>query len=366
MWPRNDLTDRLGLEWPIFQAPMDRVATPALAAAVGRAGGLGGIGMWGLDSNAARERIDDVRARGGRGLNVSYPLWPHTGDPFRTGAGARRAITAEWESKGLGSRPRPSASIGALPAEHIEVLASARPDVVSFHFGIENRAVVAELKAAGITVVASATTVEEARLVELAGADVVIAQGLEAGGHRGTFTGVDASGQAGLFSLLPQIVDAVELPVVAAGGIAEGRSIAAAFMLGASAVQIGSAFLRCPEANVPEAYRQVVAEATDTSTRISHKQSGRPARMIRNRLFDVLEEVEGAPQPFPTQLDLTDPLEDAGDADAMLLFAGQSACLARSLPAADLIAALAQETTERLAQGSPIRRGSISPTSPPE
>src|SRR5438270_1112606 len=158
------------------------------------------------------------------------------------------------------------------------------PEVVSFHFGLPDPEVVQTLKAAGMFIISSATTVAEARKLEQSGVDAIIAQGIEAGGHRATFTDIDISMQPGLFALLPQIVDAVDVPIIAAGGVADGRTAAAAFMLGASAVQLGTAFLRCEETNMEDAHRAALRKADESCTVVTDMVSGRPARFIRNRL----------------------------------------------------------------------------------
>ena len=204
------------------------------------------------------------------------------------------------------------------------------------------------IKGAGIFVICSATTVAEARMLEQRGVDAVIAQGTEAGGHRGTFTGVDMSMQAGLFALLPQVVDAVNVPVIAAGGVADGRQVAAAFMLGASGVQLGTAFLRCEEANVLDAHRAALREATDACTVVTDMITGRPARYIRNRLTDDLIASGLEPVSFPAQMSLTAPLGTTGDRELTALFAGQSAALAKDTNAAALVESLAEETSRRL------------------
>jgi nitronate monooxygenase len=233
-----------------------------------------------------------------------------------------------------------------VDAAHLAMLQRARPEVVSFHFALPAPEVLQAIRAAGIYTIASATTVAEARVLEASGIDAVIAQGIEAGGHRATFSGVDIGMQPGLFALLPQVVDAVKVPVIAAGGIADGRTVAAAFMLGASAVQLGTAFLRCDEAATPDALREALARADDAATVVSSVVSGRPARFIRNRLIDNLAPVE--PLPFPAQLGLTAPLFATGDPALSPLFSGQSASLARAMPAGDLVRRLAAEAAERL------------------
>jgi nitronate monooxygenase len=228
------------------------------------------------------------------------------------------------------------------------MLLDTEPEVVSFHFGLPAPEIVQAIKSAGIFVVSSATTVAEARLLEERGVNAVIAQGMEAGGHRATFTGVDIGQQPGLFSLLPQVVDAVRIPVIAAGGVADGRTAAAAFMLGASAVQLGTAFLRCEEANMRDAHRAALAQATDSGTIVTDTISGRHARYIRNRLADELVGSGLKPLPIPAQLSLTMPLAESGDRELTPLFSGQSAALARDTNATELVERLAEETTQRL------------------
>jgi len=224
----------------------------------------------------------------------------------------------------------------------------AKPQMVSFHFGLPKQEVLEAIKGAGIFVISSATTVAEAKMLEQRGVDAVIAQGTEGGGHRGTFTAVDMSMQPGLFALLPQVVDAVRVPVIAAGGIADGRTVAAALVLGASAVQLGTAFLRCEEANVLDAHRVALREATDDCTIVTDTITGRPARYIRNKLTDDLVASGLKPVAFPGQLSLTAPLGATGDREFTALFAGQSAALARDTTAAELVHSLAEETTRRL------------------
>jgi nitronate monooxygenase len=204
------------------------------------------------------------------------------------------------------------------------------------------------IKGAGIFVICSATTVAEARILEQRGVDAVIAQGTEAGGHRGTFTGVDMGMQVGLFALLPQVVDAVTVPVIAAGGVADSRQVAAAFMLGASGVQMGTAFLRCEEANVLDAHRAALREASDACTVVTNMITGRPARYIRNKLTDDLIASGLEPVSFPAQMSLTAPLGPTGDRAVTALFAGQSAALAKDTQAAALVETLAEETSRRL------------------
>jgi nitronate monooxygenase len=223
---------------------MGIMSTPALAAAVSNAGGLGGLGMWGLTADEAGRRIAGFRQQSGGSLNVNYPMWPEPVMTPEIVEPMRQFLQEHFYKNGFATVPEPQGVVSDVSPEHLAMLLEAKPEVVSFHFGLPEQEVVDAIKSAGIFVQSSATTVAEARLLEQRGVDAVIAQGTEAGGHRATFTGVPMSQQAGLFSLLPQVVDAVRVPVIAAGGIADGRTAAAAFTLGASAVQLGTAFLR--------------------------------------------------------------------------------------------------------------------------
>ncbi|HWE17341.1 MAG TPA: nitronate monooxygenase family protein, partial [Hyphomicrobiaceae bacterium] len=279
---------------------------------------------------------------------LNYPLWPEPEIAAGVADPMRKRLQAHYDAKGLGPVPRPEGAASDVSPEHLAMVLRAKPQMVSFHFGLPKQEVLDAIKGAGIFVISSATTVAEAKMLERRGVDAVIAQGTEAGGHRGTFTGVDMSMQPGLFALLPQVVDAVRVPVIAAGGIADGRTVAAALALGASAVQLGTAFLRCEEANVLDAHRVALREATDACTIVTDMITGRPARYIRNKLTDDLIASGLEPVAFPAQLSLTAPLGATGDRELTALFAGQSAALARDTTAAELVHSLAEETTRRL------------------
>ena len=187
MWPTNALTEILKLKWPIFQAPMGSISTPALAAAVSNAGGLGGLGMWGCSAEQAARRIAGFRQQSGGSLNVNYPLWPEPGYTAHMGEAMRRHLRAHYNAKGLGSVPEPQGQASNVSREHVSMLVDVKPEVVSSHFGLPDDDVVRAIKSAGIFIVSSATTVTEARMLEQRGVDAVIAQGTEAGGHRATF-----------------------------------------------------------------------------------------------------------------------------------------------------------------------------------
>src|ERR1051325_11094290 len=284
----------------------------------------------------------------GGALNVTYPIGPDPRCEPETREAMRQHLQAHYKTHGLGPVPEPQGEVSDVGRDHVALLLETKPEAVSFHFGLPEPEVIEAIKAAGIFIVSSATTVAEARLLEKSGVDAIIAQGIEAGGHRATFTGVDVSMQPGLFALLPQIVDAVRTPVIAAGGVADGRTAAAAFMLGASAVQVGTAFLRCEEAEVRDAHRAALAEASDASTVVTDVISGRACRYIRNKLIDDLVESGLTPLPVPAQQSLTRPLGKTGHHDWTALTSGQSAALAKHTNAAELVEQLAEETGKRL------------------
>ena len=341
MWHKNALTERLKLKWPILQAPFGDKTTPALAAAVSNSGALGGLGMSGLHPENVRRRIEGFRQLSGGSLNVNYLLWETPDELSEAAKPMRNVLQTLYHTNGLGQVPEPTPSRSIMDQDHLDVLTELKPEVASFHFGLPHRDVVDQLKAFGTLVICSATTVAEAVSLEAGGVDAIIAQGSEAGGHRGTFSGVDIALQPGLFALLPQVAAAVSVPVIAAGGIANGQGIAAALMLGASAVQLGTAFLRCEEANVADGHRAALATASDSSSEVTDVVSGKPARFLRNTLTETLSSEE--PLPFPAQLRLTAILAKTGNPQLMGLYAGQSAALTVEKPAGELVEQLAED-----------------------
>jgi nitronate monooxygenase len=348
------LTRRLGMEHPIIQAPLAGGGdTPALVAAVGEAGALGFIGA----AYSTPDQID-AAARAVRGLtrrpfgvNLFVPA-PAPAVPADARAALER-VAPYFAELGLPAPTVPTVPADAFPAQLEAALASGA-SAFSFTLGILPAAVIEAVKARGMFLMGTATTVDEAAALERAGVDAVVAQGAEAGGHRATFAGEPAAGMVGTIALVPQIGDAVRVPVVASGGIMDGRGIAAALALGAGAAQLGTAFLACDEAGVPEAYKQAILGARESDTRITRAFSGRPARGIVNRFMTEVDAGEGAILPFPLQNALTRPLRTAaakaGRAEFLSLWAGQGVRLARREPAAALVRRLADET------GSVLRR----------
>lgn len=342
MWPRNALTDSLGIELPIIQAPMASAATPELAAEVSNAGALGSLGFGTSSITSIEEQVEAFARRSNRGLNWNFFCHPEPDDVEAGSAPMRKRLAPFFAERGLEEPAVPSTPTGTFGGEHLTLIESHRPRVVSFHFGLPAPDLLATVKATGAVVMCSATCVAEARLLAEQGADVIIAQGAEAGGHRGTFTGLEVTRQAGTMALVPQIVDAVDQPVVAAGGITDGRGIAAALMLGASAVQMGTAFLFCPEAQVSAAHREALLGSRDDSSRLTRLFSGKPARSIINELMQRLEDMEDQAAPFPTQTSLIAPLrEENGQWSS--LWSGQAAALGREMRAAELVQELVRE-----------------------
>lgn len=350
MWPRTDLLDLFGISHPIIQAPMSGFSSPALVAAVSNAGALGSLGCAALPAQTARDQIQEIRRATNRPFNLNFFAHsaPHI-DPD-VARRVRERLAAYYGEFGLGAVPEPSDSLRRFDEERLQLVLDVKPRVVSFHFGLPPADVLERVKQTEAVVLSSATTVAEARKLEAEGADCIIAQGLEAGGHRGTFTQGDGAGLIGTMALVPQVVDAVRVPVIAAGGIADGRGIAAAFALGASGVQIGTAFLGCPEAVVPAAHREALHRAADEDTRLTRVFTGRLARALRNRLIDETGDMEALE--FPAQASLIRPLFQANTDSARAAFlpfwAGQAAPLVRDLPAAELIDTLVAESQGRL------------------
>ena len=348
MWPRNDLLDLLGIEHPIIQAPMAGSTTPALAAAVANAGGLGSLGCATMAADAIASSAGALRAATNRPFNLNF--FAH-GEPARDPAvdqRTRRRVAPFYAELGLGEPPASVAvPFASFDEAKLEAVLEIEPAVVSFLFGLPEPDLVATLRDAGCRILCSATTVAEARALEDAGVDAVIAQGFEAGGHRGAFDVTFEDVGVGAMALVPQIVDAVGLPVIATGGIADGRGIAAAFALGASGVQMGTAFLSCPEAEVSPAHREALAGASDPDTRLSRAISGRPARGRNTRFMAAMAESREPLPAFPLMYGFSAPLKQAGEAqgtaDFEALLYGQAAALNRALPAAELVALLVEE-----------------------
>ena len=319
---------------PLIQAPMASAQGPDLAVAVCRAGGLGSLPAAMLTPDRLREQIAAVRQATDAPFNVNFFCHAEPEPDPDVEARWRKRLQPYYAEAGVDPAAVPAGPARAPFSEALcRVIEEARPAVVSFHFGLPSPELLSRVKTVGALILASATTVAEARWLEQHGADAVIAQGREAGGHRGMFLSDDVDAQPGLIALLPQVRDAVRLPVVAAGGIGDGRGIAAAFALGADAVQIGTGYLRTPEATTSPIHRAALASARDDATRLTNVFTGRPARGLINRFVaEVGPMCEDAPQ-FPLAAGAAAPLRAAaekhGSSDFSPLWAGESAALAR-------------------------------------
>lgn len=339
------LLQRLGMQHPLIQAPMTGSDTPQLAAAVSRAGGLGSLGCGARSPAAMREAAAAVRAATDRPFAMNlFVLETPAPDAAAVHAALQR-LAPLYRRFGLPLEP-PARWCQDF-AEQFEALLALRPAVASFTFGLLSPAQVGRLHEAGCLVVGTATTVEEARAWQGVGADAVCASGIEGGGHRGTFLSDWEASQIGTMALVPACVDALSIPVIAAGGIMDGRGIQAALALGAQAVQMGTAFLACPESALVPAWRQALARADGSDTRLTRVFSGRWARGIDNAALRELQPHEAALPAYPIQNALMGPVRraaaQAGDGEHMALWAGQGVGAVRAMPAEALVAALCRE-----------------------
>jgi nitronate monooxygenase len=361
-WPDRRLLDLLKIQYPIVQAPMAGAMDWELVAAVSEAGGLGSLPCAMLNAQQLRDQVEKIRARTQKPININFFCHkPPRIDNAREAAWRDRLAPYYRE---LGLDPNAgvkAASRAPFDAEMCEVVVELKPPVVSFHFGLPEPSLLDRVKRAGCLIFSSATTATEARWLVDHGADLVIAQGYEAGGHRGMFLADDLAGQAGTFALIPQVVDAVSVPVIAAGGITDARGIAAAFALGACGVQMGTAFLFCPEAKISALHRAALKAARDDGTAVTNLMTGRPARGLYNRVMRDFGPISDVAPAFPLAAAALAPLrakaEAEGSADFSPLWSGQAASLGREMPARELLATLAHETREHLQRLAPAALG---------
>jgi len=350
MWPSRRFADLVGTPHPIVQAPMAGSCTPELAAAVCAAGGLGSLGLGPRPLEMVCDRVARLRAATDRPFNLNFFAHAPPAADAEHRAAARAALSADYEALGLGPPPEPPGKGPAgFGADRLALLLELRPAVATFHFGLPEAQALARLRGAEIVVGATATTTAEARAVAEAGCDFVVAQGFEAGGHRGAHRATAPAEGVGLMALVPQVVDAVSIPVVAAGGIGDSRGIAAAFALGADGVWMGSAFLLCPEAETDAPRRARIAAAADTDTTVTSAISGRANRVSASPFVRRQTETGAPPLPFPLHYALSGPVTTAGGEPCAAHQYGQAAGLARGEPAGALVARLARETEARLA-----------------
>ncbi len=352
------LCDRLGIRLPIIQAPMASASTPAMVAAVSAAGALGSLGCAYTQPEAMQRDAEAVRAHTKLPFNMNLFV---SKQPGAVDAAAQRgaldAVAGYYRSLGL-PPPEPVRAPYAPDLEaQLRAIEAIRPAVFSCHLGDVPQERIRRLQSQGVRVSASATCVTEALQLEALGVDFIVAQGAEAGGHRGSYLRNPYESMTGTLALVRMIVRRVKTPVVAAGGIMDGAGIAAALALGAQAAQLGTAFIPCPESGAPQVHKDSVLAAREDTTLITEKFSGKPARGLANRFN---REMRDAPQlPFPAQNALTGSLRaasaTASNPDFVAMWAGQAAALSRALPAAELVAALEAETLECLDRLASLR-----------
>jgi nitronate monooxygenase len=349
MWTDRRLIDLFGIEHPIVLAPMAGAMDAALAAAVAQGGGLGSLPAALLNAAQLRAEAETFRAQApGKPLSLNFfshvPPVPNNAREHAW----RERLKPYYEEFGIDpAAPVPSSNRAPFDEAFCAVVEEVRPEAVSFHFGLPAEKLVARVKAAGCKVISTATTAEEARWLEARGCDAVIAQGNESGGHRGMFLTADTATQAGTFALVPQVADAVKIPVIAAGGVTDARGIAAALMLGAAGVQIGTGYLFCPESKITNMHRAALEAARDDGTVVTNVLTGRPARGLVNRAIRELGPVSAVAPEFPLAAGALAPLrakaQAQGRSDFSSLWAGQAAALGREMPARELTAKLANE-----------------------
>jgi len=348
-WPDTRILDLLGIELPIIQAPMAGATLASMVIAVSNAGGLGSMPAAMLSTEQLRDELKTIRQQTQRPINVNFFCHqPPPADEQRA-QDWKHLLQPYYQELGVDfDAPTPVSNRAPFDSAACEVIEALRPEVVSFHFGLPEKSLLDRVKATGAKVLSSATTVEEALWLEAHGCDAIIAMGYEAGGHRGMFLSDDLSSQIGTFALLPQIVDAVKVPVIAAGGISDARGVAAAFMLGASAVQVGTAYLFTPEAKVNAAHHRALRNSSASETAVTNLFTGRPARGIFNRVMRELGPMSAKAPAFPLAGGALMPLKAKDEADFSNLWAGQAFTLGVELTSAELTRRLAEEGLARL------------------
>jgi nitronate monooxygenase len=353
MWPDSRVQNLLEIELPILLAPMAGAALSELAIAVAEAGGLGSLPCAMLKPDQVRAELNKIRRRTSRPINLNFFCHRRPEADSKREAAWKERLAPYYLELGLDPHmPIPASTRMPFDDAMCDLVVELKPEVVSFHFGLPEKELLARVRDTGAKILGCATTVDEARWLEQRGCDAILAQGSEAGGHRGMFLTEDISTQVGTMPLVPQVVDAVKVPVIATGGIADARGIVAAFALGASAVQLGTAYLFCPEATIGPVHRQALRNVTDDRTVLTNVFSGRPARGIVNRIIREVGPMSDLAPAFPLASGAIAPLrsksEAAGSEDFAQMWSGQSAHLGRELPAGELTKRLMTETLATL------------------
>jgi nitronate monooxygenase len=354
MWPDRRLLDLFRIEHPILLARMAGAMDSELAIPVAKAGGLGALPAGMLGADQVRAQVAQFReATGGKPINLNFLAHKMPVPNNERENAWREKLKPYYVELGVDpAAPVPVTNRLPFDAAMCAVVEELKPEVVSFHYGLPHAELVKRIRESGSSVICSATTVAEARFLEQNGCNAIVAQGLEAGGHRGMFLNGDLETQVGLFALLPQIVDAVKVPVIASGGIADGRGIVAAFALGAAAVQLGTAFLLCLESQILPPHRAALRMAHPDSTVLTNVLSGRPARALINRAIRELGPISQIVPEFPLAAGALAPLhtkaQAQGSGDFSPMLAGQGANLSREIPAADLVGKFVRDAQARL------------------
>jgi len=347
MWKDKRLTDLLEIEHPIIQAPMAGASTPKMAASAANAGCLGSLGCAMMSADIYTRTYNETRAMTNGALNMNFFCHQEPEIDQRKVAAVSERLKPYYDELDIEEIPDAVPTHFPFGGDVANAVIATAPNIVSFHFGLPDMSYVEALKAKGVRILSTATTVSEARDLEKKGVDAIIAQGWEAGGHHGFYLR-DKTAGIGTMALVPQLVDAVSVPVIAAGGIADGRGIAAALALGAAGVQIGTAFLTCEESSVPKAHQASLMASDGSNTALTKTFSGRPARGIKNRYLDDLLSMEDDLPDFPLMNTLTGPLRKKSAAnnspDFIAQWSGQAVGMNRKTTVSELIKALVEET----------------------
>lgn len=348
-WTDRRLLDLLGIELPIIQAPMAGATDAAMVIGASRAGALGSLPCAMLGPEQIRLEVQTIRAACRHPLNLNFFCHSMPAVDLEQEARWKDALKPYYQELGADfEAPTPVSNRAPFDETSCQLVEELRPEVVSFHFGLPAPALLARVKATGAKVLSSASTVDEALWLEARGCDAIIAMGYEAGGHRAIFLSDDLNTQVGTMALVPQIVDAVQVPVIAAGGIGDARGIVAALALGASAVQLGTAYLFTPEARISAAHHRALRTAKDSQTALTNLFTGRPARGIVNRVMREIGPISPLAPAFPRAGGALMPLKAKDDAGFANLWSGQALRLGIELPAYELTLRLAERTLAQL------------------